>query len=127
MKQSNPQNSTIIDQSVAISVTGRALAESLQERTNDRQPYPQSSSNQRSSLGTQITTEQVTKYLHEVAAESIEEIDTLMRDLRGLQENLAAHRLRVEQGTVQFLELNRSILKLTDVITDRVGQVKTDR
>jgi hypothetical protein len=127
MKPLNPQNSTTIEESSTTNAAGKGLGINLEAKINDKPLHAQPAPPQRAILGTQITIEQVTKYLHGVAADSIDEIDTLMKDLRSLQENLAAHRLRVEQGTVQFLEMNRSVLKLTDVITEGVAQVKVDR
>lgn len=127
MQKFKSRNSTVIDEAPAMTDAETKLATSLEDKNSEPQVQPGLPALHNSATpDSSIAAEQMTKYLHGVAAESIDEIDALMRDLRGLQENLAANSVRVNQEIMQFLELNQSVLALTDVISGSVAQVKSN-
>jgi hypothetical protein len=125
MNKLEPHDSIISDKALNL----RACANNVttaDSRISDQPGHVDRSAQHNCAIsGKHITTEQMTTYLHGVAAESIDEIEGLIKHLKDLQENLAAHRARVERGTMQFLELNKSIGTLTNIISDSAAQVDT--
>lgn len=63
-------------------------------------------------------------YLTQVSASSCSEIDALISDLRGLREKLVADGSQIEQHVAEFATLSHSVIKLTEVVSDSVAQVK---
>jgi hypothetical protein len=129
MNKLKSHNSATIDEVLATTIVPDKIVErSLEDKNADRQVQSGRPAQHKSpTVGKQITTDQLTEYLHGVATASIGEIDSLMNDLRGLQVDLAAHRVRVEQGAKQFLELNQSVLALTDIIAKGVSDTKSEQ
>lgn len=71
-----------------------------------------------------ITSDDVRIYLRAVSEKSGDEIDRLIRDLCGLREQLMSDETRIEQQIVEYAMLNQSVLKLAEVVSDSVAEVK---
>src|SRR6185437_694683 len=71
-----------------------------------------------------ITADGVRIYLRAVSERSSDEIDRLIVDLRGLREQLMSDGTRIEQQIVKYATLNQSVLKLAEVVSGSVAEVK---
>lgn len=77
------------------------------------------------SPGVELTADTVSKYLHGISANSCNEIDALISSLRGLRDRLNLDGGRLEQGVAEFANLNQSVVKLTEVVSNSVAHVQT--
>ena len=71
-----------------------------------------------------LTADGVRMYLRGISENSSDEIDGLISELRGLREQLMTDGGRIEQEIVEYTTLNQSVLKLAEVVSDGVAQVK---
>ena len=62
--------------------------------------------------------------LRRVSANSTNEIDILISELRLLREKLAADSQRLERDIVDYAALSQSVIEMTKIITDSMLQVK---
>jgi hypothetical protein len=74
--------------------------------------------------GTPITADSVRTFLRGISEKSGNEIDALIADLRGLRERLTSDGSRIEEQIIEYSTLNHSVLKLAEVVSDSVAQVK---
>jgi hypothetical protein len=70
------------------------------------------------------TAERITMFVRGAAAHSTREIDALINDLESLREKLLVDSERIERDVVEFAALNRSVINLTEIISDGVSRAK---
>jgi hypothetical protein len=74
--------------------------------------------------GIEVTSDNVSMHLRGLSGNSYHEIEALVGELRRLREKLVTDTSRIEQRIVEFARLNQSIMKLTKLVSDRVGHVQ---
>jgi hypothetical protein len=62
--------------------------------------------------------------LRRVSANSTQEIDALINELRLLREKLTTDGQRIERDVVDYAALSQSVIEMTKIITDSMLQVK---
>lgn len=115
MTVSDMRNSSV-DMVLGISAVDKALRANPEDQGNKR--FEESAGRQL------ITADGVRIYLRDVSEKSSDEIDRLISDLRGLREQLISDGTRIEQQIVEYATLNQSVLKLAEVVSDSVAEVK---
>lgn len=122
MNVSKLLGSTAVDKALKISTASGAL---IANTKDNRGAQGQAEKPVREiSSGVELTAGTVSKYLQNISADSCDEIDALIGDLRGLREKLVADGGRIERELVNFATLNQSVIKLTEVVVDGVTHVK---
>lgn len=118
MSISKLRSSTAVDKALGIAAVDQALRINVEDTQADGR-------SQDAALGNgAITAEHVSTYLRGISGNSTDEIDSLISDLRGLREKLVADGCRIEQEVMKFATLNQSVIKLAEVISNSVAQVK---
>jgi len=105
-----------VDMVLGISAVDKALRANPEDQGNKR--FEEAAARQL------ITADGVRIYLRDVSEKSSDEIDRLISDLRGLREQLISDGTRIEQQIVEYATLNQSVLKLAEVVSDSVAEVK---
>lgn len=125
MNVSKLRNSTAIDKALGMTAVNNALRTELKDNGADQAQVDRPTMDLPSE--SELTADRVSTYLTQVSATSCGEIDCLIGDLRGLREKLAADGSRIEHDIVEFAALTQSVVKLTEVVSDSVAQVKAPR
>lgn len=123
MSISKLRNSTAIDQALTMTAVDEALKLSIAPLDQ----VQQNKSTQDASPNRGTTADRVSLYLRGISENSTDEIDALISDLRGLREKLVADGIRIEQDLVDFDTLNQSVIRLTEVVSQSVAQVKASQ
>lgn len=125
MNISKLRNSTAIDKALGTTAVNNALKSDVKDNNADRIQAGNPTVDMQPEG--ELTADRVSTYLTQVSASSCGEIDSLISNLRGLREKLATDGGRIEQDVVEFAALNQSVVKLTEVVSDSVAQVKAPR
>jgi len=122
MNVSKLRNSTAIDKALGMTAVNNALKIDVGDGSADRVEVEKPTLDVPSK--TDVTADRVSMYLKHVSASSCGEIDSLIGDLSSLRQKLIADGGRIEHAVVEFAALNQSVIKLTEVVSDSVAQVK---
>lgn len=120
MSVSKLRNSPAAGKANGISAVAMALrighdVEHIQEQKQTRDAEP----------GAAITSDSVRMYLRGISEHSGSELDSLISELTGLREKLMSDGTLIEQQIAEYTALNQSVLKLAEVVSAGVAQVKT--
>jgi len=72
----------------------------------------------------ELTADRMSTALQGISANSCDEIDALIGDLRGLREKLVTDCNRIEEGIAEFTRFSQSVMRLTEVVTDGIAHVR---
>ena len=122
MNISKLRNSTAIDKALGMTAVNDALKIDVKDDDAERVQVEKPTLDVPSKIG--MTADRVSMYLKHVSANSCGEIDSLISDLSSLRQKLITDGGRIEHAVVEFATLNQSVIKLTEVVSDSVAQVK---
>lgn len=123
MNVSKLRTSTAIDK--ALGITAVSAAPKKNGKEYDGNLATQADKPAQSTPPTaELTAEDVSVYLNDMSAHSCNALDALIGDLGLLKEKLVADGNQIEQGIAEFATLNRSVMKLTEVVCDSVAHVQ---
>lgn len=122
MNISKLRNSTAIDKALGMTAVNDALKIDVKDDDAERVQVEKPTLDVPSKID--MTADRVSMYLKHVSANSCGEIDSLISDLSSLRQKLITDGGRIEHAVVEFATLNQSVIKLTEVVSDSVAQVK---
>jgi hypothetical protein len=122
MSVSKLRNSTAIEKALGLTAVNNALK--FDTKINGAERVQVDDATQDLSAKNELNADGVSLYLKHVSASSCSEIDSLISDLRGLREKLVSDGSRLEHDVVEFATLTQSVVRLTEVVSDSVAQVK---
>jgi len=122
MNVSKLRNSTAIDKALGMAAVNNALKIDVKDGDAGRVQVENPTLDVPSK--SDMTADRVSTYLKQVSASSCGEIDSLISDLSSLRQKLVADGGRIELAVAEFATLNQSVIKLTEVVSDSVAQVK---
>jgi len=125
MNVSKLRTSTAIDKALGIIAVNDALG--IDAKVNDTDRVQVENPTLDVPAKNELTADTVNMYLKQVSSSSCSEIDSLITDLRGLREKLVADGSRIEQNVAELATLSRSVIQLTEVVSDSLARVKAPR
>lgn len=120
MSVTKMRSSTAINETLAIA----AVSTALRAKYDDDNQVKSDKSAKEAVPAVELAADDFGTYLRPMLANSCNSIDALLGDLHQLREKLMVDAGGIEQSITDFARLNRSVMKLTEIVSEEVTQIQ---